>query len=210
LSTTANTQSVNEDLLDKYLEKSRPLSRIYEPESVCIVLGAGRKVDEDVLIDRAVADAVPVLRRRGGGGTVVLSPGQLVLALVTEVASAFQNLKYFRAINDWFRVALRNLGVEGIEDRGISDLAIGNKKILGTSLYRRRKILFYQASLLVDNDLSLFDRYLSYPSKVPDYRKGRGHPDFCTNLRILGYALSVDQVKRSLEQVVSEELVRLS
>jgi len=100
--------------------------------------------------------------------------------------------------------------VSGIEDRGISDLAIGEKKILGTSLFRRRKILFYQASLLVDNDLSLFDRYLRFPSRVPDYRRGRGHLEFCTNLRQQGYSLSVSQVMDSLDQVVKDRLFRLA
>ncbi|MCK5006387.1 MAG: lipoate--protein ligase family protein [Spirochaetales bacterium] len=184
--------------------------RLYEQREVCVVMGAGRKAEEDVFLEQAEADAIPVLRRRGGGGTVVLSPGQLVLAVVTEVTSPFQNLQYFQAINDWFRLALQPLGVSGIEDRGISDLAIGGKKILGTSLYRRRKILFYQASLMVDNDLSLFERYLRIPSRVPDYRRGRGHLEFCTNLQQQGYSLSVSQVEESLDQVVKDRLFRLS
>jgi lipoate-protein ligase A len=172
-------------------------------------MGAGGKAETDIFAERAEIDQVPVLRRRGGGGTVVLSPGQVVLALVTEVSSPFQNLTYFRAINNWFRLALRDLGVSGVEDRGISDLAMRDKKILGTSLYRRRKILFYQASLLVDNDLSLFDRYLRFPSKVPDYRLGRGHLEFCSNLRLEGYTVSVPDVMKSLEGVVREQLFQL-
>ena len=172
-------------------------------------MGAGGKAETDIFAVRAEIDQVPVLRRRGGGGTVVLSPGQVVLALVTEVSSPFQNLNYFRAINHWFRLALRDLGVSGVEDRGISDLAMGDKKILGTSLYRRRKILFYQASLLVDNDLSLFDRYLRFPLKVPDYRQGRGNLEFCTNLRLEGYAVSVADVMKNLEGVVREQLFQL-
>jgi lipoate-protein ligase A len=172
-------------------------------------MGAGGKAEQDVIADQVELDQVPLLRRRGGGGTVVLSPGQVVLVLVTEVSSPFQNLSYFRAVNNWFRLALQALGVPGIEDRGISDLAIGDKKILGTSLYRRRKILFYQASLLVDNDLSLFDRYLRLPSRVPDYREGRGHLEFCTNLRLEGYPLSVCEVMESLEGVVKEQLFQL-
>ncbi len=141
-----------------------------------VVLGAGRQAEEDVLQELAAADGVPLRRRRGGGGTVVLSPGQAVLALVTEVSSPFRNREYFRAINDWIREALEELGIPAalIQDRGISDLAMGERKILGTSLYRRRRILFYQGSLLVDNELTLFDRYLRFPSRVPDYRQGPG------------------------------------
>jgi lipoate-protein ligase A len=196
-------------MLDRYLGDPRPLYRLYEPEQICVVMGAAGKEEVDVFAEQAQIDQVPVLRRRGGGGTVVLSPGQVVLALVTEVSSPFQNLTYFRAINHWFRLALQALGVAGLEDRGISDLAIGARKILGTSLYRRRRILFYQASLLVDNDLSLFERYLRFPSRVPDYREGRGHLDFCTNLQLEGYELSVQDVMKSLEPVVREQLFRL-
>jgi lipoate-protein ligase A len=196
-------------MLDRYLLDPHPLYRIYEPQQICVVMGAGCKTDTDVFAEQAESDRVPVLRRRGGGGTVVLSPGQVVLALVTEVSSPFQNVSYFRAINHWFRLALQALGVTGVEDRGISDLALANRKILGTSLYRRRKILFYQASLLVDNDLSLFDRYLRFPSRVPDYRQERGHLDFCTNLRLAGYTLPVGDVVESLESVVRQKLFEL-
>jgi lipoate-protein ligase A len=183
--------------------------RIYEPEAVVIVMGAGRRLEEDVFVEAAQSDGVPLLRRRGGGGTVVLSPGQIVLSLVCEVASPFQNLHYFRSVNNWFRLALADLGVGGIEDRGISDLAVGDKKILGTSIYRRRKILFYQGSLLVSNDLSLFDRYLRFPSRVPEYRRERGHLEFCTSLKEQGCGLSVAEVMETLEKTVKESLPRL-
>lgn len=150
-----------------------------------------------------------MLRRRGGGGTVVLSPGQVVLALAGEVSSPFHNREYFHKINTWFRGTLEGLGLRGVEERGISDLAIGGRKILGTSLYRRRLVLFYQASLLVDVDLALLERYLRFPSRVPDYREGRNHREFCTTLRREGCTASVAQVIEALRPVVDSELPRL-
>jgi len=201
--------SVNEDLLDLHEAGEQPVYRLYEPEGVTIVLGAGRRAEKDVFLERARSDGVAIRRRRGGGGTVVLSHGQLVLALVTEVASPFNNLQYFRAINQWFRRALGGLGVAGIEDRGISDLAIGERKILGTSIYRRRSLLFYQASLLVDVDLALFERYLAYPSRVPDYRLERTHLEFCTTLRREGCGAPLSEIFEALRRVVELELPRL-
>jgi lipoate-protein ligase A len=131
---------------------------------------------------------------------------------VTEVSSPFHNREYFCAVNHWVRVALAELGVpaEIVQDRGVSDLAIGERKILGTSLYRRRRILFYQGSLLVDVDLALFDRYLRYPSRVPDYRRGRGHGAFCTTLAREGYAVPVAMVMGSLQRVVRARLPQLA
>ncbi len=197
---------VNDELLDRYLAGGPPVFLLYEPSEVSIVLGAGRKAEQDVILDNAEADGVAVLRRRGGGGTVVLSPGQVVLALVTEVSSPFRNLEYARTINGWFRRALAPYGGATIEDRGISDLAIGERKIVGTTVYRRRRLLFYQASLLVDPDLSLFERYLRFPSRVPDYRCGRTHLEFCTSLKLEGFRCGPVEVIAGLRKLVGEEL----
>jgi len=140
---------------------------------------------------------------------VVLTPGQVVLACVAEVASPFRNREYAAQINSWFVEALTRLGVRGVESRGISDLAICDKKILGTSIYRTRLILFYQASLLVSNDLAVFTRYLTMPLRVPDYRAGRTHESFCTTLVREGYELSVAEVIRVLKEVVDVQLPAL-
>ena len=201
--------TVNEDLLDLYLKERQPLSRIYELSDVAIVMGAGRKNKRDLIDSCIENDGIPVRLRRGGGGTVVLSPGMVVLAFVTEVTSPHHNREYAIKINGWFVEALQALGVKNVHHRGISDLALGNNKILGASLYRKRLILFYQASLLVSNDLSLFSRYLTIPDTVPDYRAGRTHAEFCTNLRAEGHQISTTEVMEKLEPIVRSELPRL-
>jgi lipoate-protein ligase A len=173
------------------------------------VLGAGRKDKGDVRLREAREDRVPVLNRRGGGGTVVLSPGMVVLALVTEVPSPYQNREYARKINDWQRSILSDLGVGDIRHQGISDLTVGDRKILGTSIFRKRHLLFYQSSLLVANDIGLFERYLTFPSTVPDYRRRRSHGEFCTNLHGEGYNLSTEAIMEKLTQVVSIRLPHL-
>jgi lipoate-protein ligase A len=170
------------------------------------VLGASGKPEQDLLLASLEADGVPWLRRRGGGGTVILGPGQVVLAVVKEVDSPFRNREYAGEINSWIVEALARLGVAGVQPEGISDLAIGGRKIVGTSIYRTRLLLFYQASLLVSNDVAIFTRYLSMPVRIPEYRRGRSHEEFCTTLAREGYALAMDEVMRSLERVAGARL----
>jgi len=202
--------TVNEDLLHAFDAGAEPVFRIYEPAEVVIVLGAGRRSKPDLVRELVDRDGVPVLLRKGGGGTVVLSPGMVVLTLVTGVASSFRNREYAREINGWIRTALETAGVQGVDHRGISDLALGDRKILGASLFRRRRILFYQSSLLVCNDLSLFDRYLTFPDTVPDYRDGRSHGDFCTSLFEAGYRIAPVELMPPLTRIVRERLPGLS
>jgi lipoate-protein ligase A len=197
---------VNEDLLDRYKQTGVPVYRLYEPPTLCAVLGASGKPAQDLLLENLDADGVPWLKRRGGGGTVILGPGQVVLALVTAVESPFKNREYAAEINSWIVDSLALLGVNGVHPAGISDLAIGEKKIVGTSLYRTRLILFYQASLLVSNDIAVFTRYLAMPVKVPEYRKGRSHEEFCTTIAREGYAVTVRDVIGAMESVVSKRL----
>ena len=197
---------MNGDLLEEYLRSRVPLSRIYEPDSLCAVLGAAGKPEQDLLLDALERDGVPWMRRRGGGGTVVLGPGQVVLAVVTEVDSPFRNREYAGQINSWIVEALRRLSVTGAQPAGISDLAIREKKIVGTSIYRTRLVLFYQASILVSADISLFTRYLAMPARVPDYRRGRTHEDFCTTLAREGFKGGVQEVADALREVVDERL----
>ena len=165
--------TVNEDLLDRFRQTGVPVTRIYEPDALCAVLGAAGVPEKDLLLDALTADGVPWRKRRGGGGTVVLGPGQVVLAVVTEVSSPFRNKEYAAEINAWVVEALGGLGVEGIHSAGISDLAIGDKKIVGTSIYRTRLVLFYQASLLVSTDISLFTRYLCNAVEGPRLPAGQ-------------------------------------
>jgi hypothetical protein len=48
------------------------------------------------------------------------------------------------------------------------------------------------------------------PVKVPDYRRGRTHEEFCTTLAREGYAGSVDQVMAALKETVDGRLPLLA
>ena len=196
----------NDDLLTAFEATRQPQFRVYEPRERVVVLGAAGDAAAAVHRDAAAAAGIAIRRRRGGGGTVLLGPGQVVVALVTEVDHPYRNREYACAINDWLIEALHGDGVRGIEQRGISDLAIGDRKIAGTSVFRRRHILFYQASLLVDNDPAEFECFLAFPRQAPDYRGGRSHAAFCTTLVAAGYRYRAAQVATLLQGTVAARI----
>ena len=196
----------NDDLLTAYEATRQPQFRVYEPPRRVVVLGAAGDAELDVHRAAAAAAGIDIRRRRGGGGTVLLGPGQVVVALVTEVDHPYRNREYAHAVNDWLIDALHGDGVRGVEQRGISDLAIAGRKIAGTSVFRRRRILFYQASLLVANDPAEFERFLTFPRQVPDYRRGRGHAAFCTTLAAAGYPYRAQQVADLLRTAVAARI----
>ena len=147
-----------------------------------LVLGAANKPENELHVDAVINDNIPVYKRKGGGGTVLLAPGMAVITLKAMVKSPYKNKQYFDLIHSFSIDTLFNKIGLNVELKGISDLAIESKKILGSSIYRRRQILLYQGVLLVEADLSLINVYIKHPKREPAYRNGRNHDGFVANL----------------------------
>ena len=192
---------LDEDLILNVKDKKRDIFRIWEPENTIIVLGRSNDIDSEVVVERARIDNVKVGKRLGGGGAVVLTKGLLVITIAKLVDKYFNNQYYFDQINNLIIAALNNIGVSFLEKKGISDICIRNKKVLGSSIYRRNKSLFYQASLLVNPSISIISKYLKHPSREPDYREGRRHEDFITTLKKEGYFFTKKKVINSMERI---------
>ena len=79
--------------------------------------------------------------------------------------------------------ALRPI-VPEVRCRGISDLVLGERKFSGNSLRLKRANLLYHGTILYDFRLEWISRYLAMPPREPDYRKGRPHEEFLTNLPV--------------------------
>ncbi|MBM3381115.1 MAG: hypothetical protein FJY29_01595 [Betaproteobacteria bacterium] len=169
-------------------EHHRVLFRFFETMRPVVVLSSSNAAARETFEERCKTRGVPVLQRRGGGGTVVLAPGCLVLTFAFFAKDIFSNQKYFALINQLWADALAEAGLPGLVTRGHSDLALGEKKIAGTSLFRRKHLVVYQGSLLVHPDFELITELLQHPSREPDYRRGRSHDEFLTSAGRLGYA----------------------
>jgi lipoate---protein ligase len=174
----------------------------WAPQDILVVAGSSNDLQRECLAQNCTSDAVPMLKRSGGGGTVVLHPGCAVLSVGLWVRSHFRNDFFFKKLNEAMILALRHVSPKfsDLYQDGISDVVFAGKKVAGTSMFRSRNYLLYQASILVEDRLSLIERYLAHPSKEPDYRSGKSHRDFLTCLAQIDDGATLASVLHSLEQ----------
>ena len=194
------------DLLEDVLAGTPWAYRSWEPRVRAIVLGRGNNAATEAREPQCALDNIAIVRRRGGGGTVLLGPGILVISLVKQVRHQFRIKEYFRQINDVIIAALHTLGIHNLNQQGYSDICIGDRKILGSSMYRKKHVLFYTASLMISNELTDIDRYLKHPSKEPDYRKGRSHSAFLTTLGREYPQVNVECVKVAVDAAFARRI----
>ena len=175
--------------------------RVWIPEQPMLVLGYSQDVEREIHLASAETAGISIYKRKGGGGAVLLTQGVVCVALRFQRKPGFGIAEYFSAANGMIQTVFKNEWKVDLVPRGISDLAIGDHKALGSSLYLPRDHALYLASILVNAPLSLFDQYLRYPSREPEYRRGRNHGDFLRNLSdVPGMeSVSTDQVRGKLE-----------
>ena len=164
--------------------KKAIVNHVWIPEKNMIVLGSSNKSSVELHEENVSATKTSVLKRCGGGGTVILYKGCVVVSLGCWVAHQFKNDFYFDKINQSVIDTLASKWPEFSElsQSGLSDIVLGDKKIAGTSMFRSKNYLLYQASILVDLDLKLIQNLIQQPSKQPEYRANRKHEDFLIGL----------------------------
>ncbi len=174
---------------------------VWQPDKTYIVLGRSNRItDDSVYMEKATEDGVEIYKRPSGGEAVVLSPDMLVISVKLPVENPLKTHQYFRLINNSIIDALHKSGISDVHQKGISDISIGIKKILGSSIYRKEKTVFYHAVLNISGSVAIISRYLKHPSKEPDYRKGRDHAEFVTSLRQEGYNTAPEDLKKALAE----------
>lgn len=171
------------------------LFRFFETQSTVVVLSASNQAETEVYLAQCQNKKIPILKRKGGGGTVVLSPGCLILTFAFYAKNLYGNKDYFHKINELWIDALHAFGIKNLSQNGISDICLGDKKIAGTSIFRKKHLLVYQGSLLVNPNLSMISTILRYPSRAPDYRAHRTHDEFLTCLAHNGYDIKIQQLE---------------
>ena len=176
---------------------------LWIPDKSYIVLGASNNAKDAVVEETTVRDNIVVLKRRTGGQTVMLTPNNIIISAVITDENVMKPKDVFIRFNDHIMGAIAKNHTVQFSTRGISDIAMGEKKILGSSMYRGKGKLFYHAVLNFNEPSTTFQKYLKHPSNEPDYRKGRQHHEFVTSLKETGYAESISYLKNELADSLS-------
>ena len=176
---------------------------LWIPDKSYIVLGASNNAKDAVVEETTVRDNIVVLKRRTGGQTVMLTPNNIIISAVITDENVMKPKDVFIRFNDHIMGAIAKNHTVQFSTRGISDIAMGEKKILGSSMYRGKGKLFYHAVLNFNEPSTTFQKYLKHPSNEPDYRKGRQHHEFITSLKETGYAESISYLKNELADSLS-------
>jgi lipoate-protein ligase A len=169
-------------LIEATLSDGLPRVRVYRPDHVAVVLGRGSRTEIEVNADAIEEDGVPLLKRRGGGCSVVLDTGNVIVSTTLPLSGFGGIPRAFSRISEWVIAALNRAGVKDVRHAGISDLALGDRKIGGACIYRTRDLLYYSTTLLFDPSLDLIERYVKHPPREPEYRAGRAHRAFLGSL----------------------------
>jgi lipoate---protein ligase len=161
------------------------------------VLGPSCRPIDDVDVAACAQNDVPVLRRASGGGTVLQGPGCLSYALVLPLTWD-PRLANIRSTNQFIleRMATALHRWEPATGfQGVSDLAIGGRKVSGNAQRRKRNALLFHGTILYAMESDLIARYLKHPARQPEYRNDRPHEAF---LR------TIDASPGDLKQVIAE------
>jgi lipoate-protein ligase A len=208
--TPAENLACDEALLDWFEENGGDgVLRFWEPTNYFAVVGYGNHVATEVNVEACEAEKIPILRRCSGGGTVLQGPGCLNYSLVLKIeengplasitsANRFIMERNRKAIETEVRSQKSEVG---IEIRGHTDLALNPRpstlaaflKFSGNAQRRKKNYVLFHGTFLLNFDLALIERFLRMPSKEPDYREGRAHKNFLTNLE-----LPAERIKQAL------------
>lgn len=201
---------------DGLIEQARaavaPVADIYPFGFPAIVAGRGSVVENEIYLDNAGADRIPIYRRKGGGCSVFLDPGNVIVSIAFP-AKGFGGIQaLFNLSSNWMIQKFEALGFTGIYQDGISDIVKENRKIGGSCFYRAQGIAYYSAAILVTPDLDAMDRYLAHPPREPVYRRNRSHKAFVSGLdrwfpEVTAEKLSLDLLGISEPSVLNVEMI---
>lgn len=206
--TPAENLAGDEALLDwREQNAGDNILRFWESPETFVVVGYADKIQREVNVARCKAENIPIFRRCSGGGTVLQGAGCLNYALILQITPDSRLSEISSAnkhIMDRNREAIESIAGQSltIKVQGHTDLAAAQnpsmifRKFSGNSQRRHKAYLLFHGTFLLNFNRELIEKYLTFPSRQPDYRGSRGHTEFLMNLN-----LSAAAVKKAMKAV---------
>ena len=160
--------------------------RVWQFDRPVVVLGRSSRVSHEIDRQFCAEANIPVLRRCSGGATIVGGPGCLMYSVVLNLGRD-GGLQKIDMAHQYVMTRLRAAVGEqltGVQFQGTCDLTWRNQKFSGNSLRVARRHLLYHGTILYAADLDLTARCLTDAPRQPEYRNGRAHQNFITNVAI--------------------------
>lgn len=207
--TVAQNLAFDEEVAKSAQGTGRHLLRFWWGGPPAVVLGANERTELVVDAEACAVHGVEVLKRCTGGGTVLQTADVLNYSLIAPAPDRLSLKAGFRLGADVICAILAAFGVVG-EPQGISDVAVGDRKISGNAQARRWKALLLHGTLLIDFDFDLAGKVLRHPPREPEYRRGRSHGDFLITLRALGVRADHSSIEGAAIQAAQQLFQRVS
>lgn len=200
-----------EDFFLKSEKDARALYLFFYENFPALVLGKSLELAQEIWQHKGHP---PVYRRISGGGSVLHAPGNLNYSLFLSLA-AFPglmnvSLSYEKILNG----VAAGFGPK-VSRQGYSDLAIRCRgelrKFSGNAQCRKRGWIMHHGTLLYSKEaIRRIPYYLRPPPKEPEYRKGRHHREFMTNvLPVYSRAELMHRVRHGLAREFNARLRQL-
>jgi lipoate---protein ligase len=170
------------------------------PDKTYVVLGQRDSIDTAINEDSYFTDVV-FMQRPSGGHSVVLTPKTFVVAMTSSESEISNITNFFRTCNTIIIKALQKQIDTDLHIKGISDIVLGNQKIVGSSMYRTKSKLFFHAVINISESPEYISKFLKHPVSEPDYRQKRDHKSFITSLSEKGYKINLDILSEDLKSI---------
>jgi lipoate-protein ligase A len=193
---------LDDDLILSAIEKQAPQMRVYRVGEAMVVLGRSSKPEVELNVDACIEDGIAVYRRHGGGCSVVQDSGNVIVSIAMPAEGVGDIRRWLTSFTEWLIEGLEQSGVNGVYRDGTSDLVIGDRKVAGSCMYRRKGMVFFSASILVRPDIGLMEKYLRHPPREPKYRMGRSHKDFVGTLESLAGVGDIESFEAEMKIVL--------
>ena len=197
--------AVDEQLAQCAGRTGRRILRLWWGSHPTVVLGCGDKPETALSVEECERRGIGWVKRITGGGTVLQTPGVFNYSYTAPDHGRMDMQRMFERGAELVVGTLAEFGVSA-QQRGISDVTVGNLKISGNAQARKWKSVLLHGTIMMEMDYDLVEAVLKHPYREPDYRKGRSHRDFLISLHDLGVKASFVEVERAVADAAMELL----